>query len=420
MAIDISIPKLGMTMTKAKLAEWKAAEGDPIPKGQVVLVIETEKVTYEVEAQGEGLLHIVVKAGEEAEVGQAVGHLAESAEELAGLQAAAPGEASHVVVEPESAATPEAPSHDSAAQRPKGKIRITPRAKRLAKQNSVDYTSLQGSGPGGRIVEKDIARAIEAIKSGALQAPVREMPEGPVVDGKRVKSTIPLQGMRKAISEHMVRSLQISAQLTAGIEVDMTEMIRFRNSQKKSPRFQDARLSFTDIFAYIIAKVLKEQPIMNASLIDDQIHLWEDVNVGVAVAIPMAENVSGLAVPVVRNADRMSLYDLSQKIQEIVLKAREGNLQLDDMTGGTFTLTNTGTFSNRWAWSTPILNQPEVGILQTAATVDRFVPVDGQPVIKPLMPLILTFDHRVIDGFDASRFISRVAELMEDPYQLVG
>lgn len=419
MSIDIAIPKLGMTMTKAKIAEWKAAEGDRIKKDQGILVIETEKVTYEVEAQGEGLLHIIVPVGEEADVGQTVGQLAESEEELATLQAASPAAVTAQPVTTSSSKVSDSSLKTDQPDLPQGKIRITPRAKRKAEDHGIDYTIIHGSGPGGRIVEKDIENAIAATKD----APQRTIPqgfhEGQVLDGKRVKETIPLRGMRKAISDHMLRSLQVSAQLTAGSEVDMTEMIRFRNIQKKAERFKETQLSFTEIFVYIIAKVLKEQPIMNSSLINDQIQIWEDINIGVAVAIKMGENENGLAVPVIRNADRLSLYQITQDVRRLVTKAKQGKLELDDMTMGTFTLTNTGTFGSRWSWSTPILNQPEVGILQTGAIVDRFVPVNGEAAIKPMMPLILTFDHRVVDGSGASRFAFRIAELMENPYQLV-
>lgn len=415
MAIEIAIPKLGMTMTKAKVAKWAAQEGELIKKDQVVLVIETEKVTYEVEAQGEGYLHIIIPEGEDAEVAQSVGQLAETEDELAALQAETPSAAPSAAPASEEAAPAPAEASSPEASAPRGKVRITPRAKRKAKALNIDYSNIAGSGPGGRIVERDIDKAASAPQP----AQAASAPTGPVVDGKQVKEIIPLAGMRKSISEHMVYSLTVSAQLTAGMEVDMTQMINFRTNLKNSARFKEAGISFNEIFIYILAKVLKEQPIMNSSIIDDKIHLWEDVNVGLAVALQGSGNTGGLAVPVIRNADRLSLLELGQSIRDIVVKARSGRLELNDMEGGTFTLTNTGSFTKRWTWATPVLNQPQVGILQTGATVDRCVPVDGEITIKPLMPLILTFDHRVLDGADAAQFIVRVSELMEDPYQLI-
>ncbi len=419
MAIEIMIPKLGMTMENAKVVEWRASEGDYIEEKQVVLVIQTDKVIFEVEALGSGFLHIVVNVGEEADVGQVVGALFATKEEMAtaGVQAAPTGRAARESVIAETSSKPVEPQKPIVQS---GRIKITPRAKKFAEAKKFDYTMIQGSGPGGRIEQKDVERALAA--GGAAPLPVagtKPVYTGEMLGGKRVKKEIPLQGMRKAISEHMLRSLQVSAQLTGGTEVDMSEMIRFRNSQKKKAAFPGANLSYTDIFVYILARVLKEQPIMNASLVDGKIVLWEDINVGVAVSTMISEYESGLAVPVVKNADCLSLSQISQSVRQIVVRAREGKLSLDDMSGGTFTLTNTGTFGNRWQWATPVLNQPEVGIIQTGATVDRVVAVNGVATIKPMMPLILTFDHRVIDGSGAARFANRVADLIEDPYQLV-
>ena len=419
MAIEIMIPKLGMTMENAKVVEWKASEGEHIKEKQVVLVIQTDKVTYEVEALGSGFLHIVVNVGEEADVGQVVGVLFATKEELAtaGAQAVPAGGAAKETVTAETSSKPVDPQKPIVRSE---RVKITPRAKKFAEAKKLDYTMIQGSGPGGRIEQKDVERALAAGSAAPLSvAGTKPAFTGEMLGGKRVKKEIPLQGMRKAISEHMLRSLQVSAQITGGTEVDMSEMIRFRNSQKKKAAFLGANLSYTDIFVYILAKVLKEQPIMNASLVDGKIVLWEDINVGVAVSTLISEYESGLAVPVVKNADCLSLSQISQSVRQMVVKTREGKLSLEDMSGGTFTLTNTGTFGSRWQWATPVLNQPEVGIIQTGATVDRVVAVNGVATVKPMMPLILTFDHRVIDGFGAARFANRVADLIEDPYQLV-
>jgi len=423
MAIDIVIPKLGMTMTKAKVAEWKAGEGDKIEEKQVVLVIETEKVTYEVEALGAGFLHILCAPGTEANVGEPVGRLAETQEELSQMQAEEPGAVATAPADTTAAsATPAAeqpaPGESQPARKPK-KVKISPKARKMAKANNIDYTVLQGSGPSGRIVAKDIEKAM-ATKEAAPAPAAQEVFTGEVIDGKRVRESIPLAGMRQVIADHMLHSLQVSAQLSSGTEVDMTEMVKLRTALKQKPEFKEGRLSYTDIFVYIIAKVLKAQPIMNASLVEGDIKLWADINIGVAAALQINEHESGLVVPVLKNTDQKSLLEISQRVLNLVVKAREGKLDVDDMMGGTFTLTNTGVFGKRWSWATPVLNQPQVGILQTGAIVDRVVAVDGEMVIKPMMPLILTFDHRVIDGAAAAKFVFQIVELMENPYQLVG
>lgn len=419
MATDIVIPKLGMTMNKAKVAEWKAHEGQWVEEKQIVLVIETEKVSCEVEALASGFLHIITAPGIEANVGEAVGKLAETEDELSELQAEQPAPVVESVegVSAEAAVASDASAGDRPPAGKRKKIKISPKARKMAEVHNIAYEQLQGSGPGGRIVQADIEKAMAAKEA----APgVQEVFSGEIVDGKRVKQSIPLTGMRQVIADHMMHSLQVSAQLTTGTEVDMTEMVKLRDSIRKKPKFQDRRLSYTDIFVYIIARVLKAQPIMNASLINGEIKLWEDINIGVAAALQISEHESGLVVPVLKNADKQSLLEISQAIINLVTKAREGKLEIDDMMGGTFTLTNTGVFGARWSWATPILNQPQVGILQTGAIVDRVVAVDGEMVIKPMMPLILTFDHRVIDGSAAARFVFQIVELMENPYQLIG
>lgn len=422
MAIEINIPKLGMTMTKARVAKWKFSEGEYVKEKQIVLVIETEKVTFEVEAPGSGFLHIIVTSGKDAEVAEVVGLLAETEAELATLGSkpvTAAGKAAADTAAPVTPAkTAEPPKFASRADR----VKISPRAKKIALANKLDISTIIGTGLDGRIMEKDIEQALAtqcSTPSAAQTSVSAQAFSGEVLDGKRVKKSVSLQGMRKAISDHMVHSLQVSAQLTAGTEVDMTEIIRFRNSQKQRPEFRDISLSFTDIFVYMIAKILKEQPLMNSSLIDGKIVMWEDVNVGIAVSTMISAEESGLVVPVIKNADKMTLSQITRASKQLIDKARQGKLGIDEMTGGTFTLTNTGSFGARWHWATPVLNQPQVGILQTAATVDRVVPVNGVPVIKPMMPMVLTFDHRVLDGFGAAQFMVRLAELLEDPYRLV-
>lgn len=424
MASDIVIPKLGMTMTHATISKWTAGEGDWVEEKQVVLEIETEKVNFEVESLSCGFLHILAEAGTVADVGVVVGQLAETEKELADLQSKQPAvsiptEKALTVSEDQAAASR---TDGKAARTQSGKIRISPKARKVAKAHGIDFSNIKGSGTSGRIMEKDIRSAIAAGKKmPAVQKDFGdEKFAGEIIDGKRVKKILPLKGMRQAIAEHMLQSLHVSAQLSTGTEVEMTEIVRMRNSLKKKAELRGQRLTFTDIFVYIVALVLKEQPMMNASLIDGELILWEDVNIGVATSLQINEQESGLAVPVVRNADKQSLFQLGRNIQALVEKTRSGNMELDDMLGGTFTLTNTGVFGSRWSWATPVINQPQAAILQTGAIVDRPVVVNGEVVARPMMPLILTFDHRIIDGAPAGLFLGRLVEIMEDPYQLLG
>lgn len=430
MAIDIAIPKLGMTMKEAKVVAWAFPEGDRVEAGQVVLQVETAKVTHDVEAQASGFLHILAAPGETYPVGAAVGQLAETEEELARLQvetpaphvtAAAPvaeeaGTAASVATAPAAGATPSDP-----AGPPSGKTRISPLAKRLAQEHNLDLTTVTGSGPNGRIVKEDVEKALAARAAGvAAPAAVEAEPwTGEVIDGKRVKTVLPLQGMRKAIADHMVHSLQVAAQLTTMTEFDMTELIKLRKLLLARESTLGFRVSYTDLIVFIVARTLKAVPIVNASLIDGRVVLWEDVHVGVAVALQLSEYESGLIVPVVKNADRKSLPEINRSVSEVVAKAREGKVLPDDVTGSTFTLTNTGTFGNMWAHGTPIINQPESAILQTGSIVERPAVVDGQVVPRPMMPASLTFDHRVLDGAPVSVFMGELRDRIENPAILI-
>jgi pyruvate dehydrogenase E2 component (dihydrolipoamide acetyltransferase)/2-oxoglutarate dehydrogenase E2 component (dihydrolipoamide succinyltransferase) len=419
MARDIAIPKLGMTMKEAKLVAWMFNEGDRVEKGGIVMQVETAKVTHDVEAQDTGFLHILVPPGETHPVGYAVGQLAETEAELAALQAETPAPDVTAAAPVEKAAEPAAPAPAPAAG-PKGKVRISPLAKRLAEEHNLDYTTIAGSGPNGRIVKEDVEKALAAGPAAAPpSAAAAEAWTGEVIDGKRVKTVLPLQGMRKAISDHMVASLQVAAQLTTMTDFDMTELTKLRKLLVGREEALGFRVSYTDLMVYIIARTLKVVPMMNASLIDGKVVLWEDVHVGVAVALQLSELESGLIVPVVKNADQKSLGEINQAIASVVAKAREGSISPDEVTGSTFTLTNTGTFGNMYAHGTPIINQPESAILQTGSIVERPAVVEGQVVPRPLMPVSLTFDHRVLDGAPVSTFLAELKDRVENPAILI-
>ena len=243
---------------------------------------------------------------------------------------------------------------------------------------------------------------------------------------KRAKEVIPLRGMRKVIAENMLRSLQISAQLTGSAEVDATELIRLRESLVAQQEAIGARITYADIFVMIVAKALKKNPIFNASIVGDEIRLWDDINIGVAVAMEL-EETPGLVVPVVRNADKKTLVEIHNTIAELSKKAKERTLLPDDVAGSTFTITSTGGAGGGGiaegggsGFGTPIINQPEVAILGLGGIVNKPVVRHGEIVIRPLLGLNLTTDHRVIDGVPAGRFMGTVMQLMMNPYLLLA
>jgi pyruvate dehydrogenase E2 component (dihydrolipoamide acetyltransferase) len=403
MAENIYIPKLGMTMEEATLAEWKANEGDRVEAEQVVLVIDTEKVSHEIEAAAAGFLIILHEVGAVLKCGEVAGIIAETEEELEKLQKERPTPA-----QPRREEKLATQSGTRTRPHGKGKARISPVARKMAEEHGIDITLLVGTGPGGRIVKGDILKAIE---SGGT--PVSSPSE--VFDGKRVKSTIPLKGMRRVIAEHMHKSLSVSAQITTMGEIEMTEMIKLRDLFLQREESIGARITYTDLFIFITARVLRDVPIVNSSLLGDEIKVWDDINIGFAVSIGDGIHESGLMVPVVKNADKKSLIEISAVRSELMEKTRSGKIGLDDMMGGTFTITNMGIFGSEWSVSTPIINQPESAILGTGAIVERPVVREGQIVIRPVMTVMLTFDHRVLDGAPVGVFLMKLSNLMMNP-----
>ena len=405
-------------MKAAILTEWKFNEGDWVEKKAVVLMIETEKVQYEVESLGAGFLHILVAADTDAKqpVGAVVGQLAETEEELKSLQAKS-GVVAAPAASEKSKPAPAISAAPVAAGGKGGRLRISPVAKKMATEAGIDVASVTGTGPGGRISKKDIELAIEAKASApAASAPANEW-GGEVFDGKRVKESISLRsGMRKAIANHMQQSLLNSAQLTITGEIDISAVKKLRGDFLNQEEILQTRITYTDIFVMAIAKALKAHPIINSSLIDDEIKIWEDIHIGVAVAI-MGDSVlnSGLIVPVLRNADQKSLSEISKALKVLVQSARDATILPDDVKGSTFTITNLGGTGGSYGFGTPIINQPESAILATGPITDRAVVRDGEIVVRPIMTYSFTFDHRVIDGAPAALFMASLTQLMENP-----
>jgi pyruvate dehydrogenase E2 component (dihydrolipoamide acetyltransferase)/2-oxoglutarate dehydrogenase E2 component (dihydrolipoamide succinyltransferase) len=417
MAVQILMPKLGMSTAPLTLVEWKAKEGEPVEKGNIVLVVETEKIRHDIEAEVSGFLHILVKEGQEVPIATVVGLIAATKEELEALKKERPKEAGTAAevkeVPPAEAAQVEAAPPPVAEAKAKERILISPVARKLAEEHTIDITTITGTGPGGRIVREDIEKAVEAKKKVGVEKKVEAAPE--VYQGRRVKSTIPLKGMRKVIAEHMHRSLSISAQLTVMGEIDMTEMVKLRQSLVSQEEALGTRITYTDLFVFVAAKLLREYPIVNASLIDNEIKVWESINIGVATALE-----EGLIVPVVKDADKKSLVEISKTVRSLVQKAREGKLMPDEATGGTFTITNLGALGGGYRFETVIINQPEAAILGTGGITDRAVVRDGQIVIRPIMTYYFTYDHRVFTGAVAAKFMASATQLMENPGPLLG
>lgn len=405
MVVQIAIPKLSMVVDEVNLVEWKVKEGGDVEKGSIVLVIETQKTEWNVEAETTGFVHILVAEGNKAKANGVVGLIAETKEEYDGLLKELPGStdtASSEEMKPQG----EAQSAGAAPDRPADRIRITPVARKMAEEHMLDITKIQGTGPGGRITREDVQKTIEEQKTAP--APKETAPE--TFQGKKIRESIPLKGMRKSIAEHMYRSLSGTAQMTVMGELDMTEMVNFRESLVRQENIVGARIGYMDILVFAVARALRDHRDINCSLIENELKIWEDINIGVAVAV----GIEGLIVPVVKNADQKSLVEISRAVKLQTEKAQTGQLAPDDVAGGTFTLTSLGRGGTSY-FQTPIINQPESAILGTGPMKDKPVVENGQIVIAPVMSYSLTFDHRAINGFGAEQFMGTLQKLMKTP-----
>jgi pyruvate dehydrogenase E2 component (dihydrolipoamide acetyltransferase) len=398
MAIEITVPKLGLTMEEATLVGWKFVAGEMVKKEQIVLVLETDKVTFEMPSPGDGLLHPVAASGSRIEVSQVIGYLAKDQAELETLAAQHPTEetgASAVAVP--AAAAPGQPAAPAAAG---GRVKASPVARVMAQTHGIDLGLIVGSGPGGRVVRADVLKAIEkGVPAKAALAPA-------AVAGEllSVVQEIPIAGVRKVIFKNMHLSLATQAQLTLHTEASAEAMMRLRSRLNAA----GAKVSYNAVIVKVIAQALKQHPLINASVEGEVIKVWRQVHVGVAMDLGR-----GLIVPKVRNAEGKSIREISADIDRLVEAAKAGSLSLDDLTLGTFTLTNLG------AWDiddfTPIVNHPESAILGVGRIVEKPVARNGQVVIEPRLSLSLSFDHRIIDGASGAAFLRTIKDMVEEP-----
>lgn len=415
MAKSIYIPKLGVEMTSAILVEWVVPEGAQVEAGQIIANLETDKLTKEMEAPAAGYLYRTGEEGVEYPVTASIGQVAASKDEydtLAGV-AAAP-----------SVAAPTAGSASVAAPvvAANGRIKASPLAKRIAKDNSIALSAVQGTGHNGAIIRRDVLAAIEsgatavpaaepvAVSPAAFATEPGQYHELPYKTIKRVET---LRGMPKALVDNMFKSMQTTAQMTGFSEVEVSGLIAFRKDMVALSETLGYRLTYTDILIKAAACALKEAPLVNTSLYGHDLVYWENINIGVAVAMPGG----GLVVPVIHNADKLGLGEIHRRLDEAVERAKNKALTYEDISGSTFTLTNYGSFGGHRG--TPVLNLPEVAILGTGAIVQRPIVKDGAIVIGNMMDLSFTTDHRVISGEPSSRFMRTFIKCVEDPRMLL-
>jgi len=358
------MPRLSLTMKEGTVGKWYRKEGDTVEKGEPIAEIVSEKATYDLESPASGIVRkILVEEGIDAPVNAVLAVITLPNETF-----------SEAEIQTEVVQTVEVESEEQ--------VLASPAAKRLAREHGIDLSSVRGSGPEGRILEDDVAGLIEA-KRGALP---------------KAKEIITLSGFRKTSAERLSESFKTAPHSTVVMEVD------FSNAAKLHEKLQ---VSYTTVVVKAVAKALTEIPIINSTLEGDRIRIFEDVNVGLAVA---TEN--GLVVPVIRNADRKTLKEIDTTAAELTERAKQAKLSREEVTGGTFTITNLGMYGVDFF--IPIINPPEAAILAVGRIVERPVSLNGQVVVKPIVKLSLAHDHRIIDGAPAAQFLQRIKEEIEE------
>jgi len=414
--IEITIPKLGLTMESAKLGRWEFSSGDAVKEGETILVIETDKVSFDMPAPSDGIIHPIVPEGTTCAVEEIVGYLAENREEYERIVKEFPfGEAEGT----EKVETSQAGAVSQAGQSatmppssagPKGRIKASPLARSMAATNNLDLSVIVGSGPGGRIVRVDILRVLEegpAIAGKKVEKPPQEIPKGIAI--KEILESIPIQGVRRVILDNMCQSLSQSAQLSLHTEACAEALIALRERFSRD----EGKVSFNAILVKISAMALRLHPRINASVEGDDIRVWRQVHIGVAM-----EANDALIVPVVRNPDIKTIREIDHEILELIQKTRENKLSPDDLANGTFTISNLG-FADI-DFFTPIIRPPESAILGVGRITKKPSVRNDHVIPEARIGLSLTFDHRIIDGAPGARFLKTIKEMVEEPLLMIS
>jgi len=412
MSIEVKVPQLPESVQDATLVSWHKQAGDAVARDENLVDIETDKVVLEVPAPTAGVLkEIRVKNGTSVAAGQVIAVLEEGA-----------GAAATPKAEPKPAAaaapTPVAAQAAAMPAQAESDLPLSPSVRRLVEENKLDPSRIAGSGRDGRLTKGDV---LDYLSKGPTAAPVRApapataMPaaRAPQISSAREDRRVPMTRMRARIAERLSESQASTVMLTSFNEVDMSQVMALRSRYKdKFEKEQGVKLGFMSFFVKAVVEALKRYPVVNASVEGNDIVYHDYWDISVAVSTPR-----GLVTPVLRDADRMGFGDIEKTLGDMAIRARDGKISIEELTGGTFTITNGGVFGS--LYSTPIINPPQSAILGMHAIKDRAVVVDGQVVARPMMYLALTYDHRIIDGKEAVLTLVSIKESLEDPARLL-
>ena len=423
MAVELTVPALGESITEAVVGKWHKKVGDTVAVDEPVVVLETDKVTIDVPAPAAGTIAAIAHGeGDTVKIGDVLGSIAPGAGAAASAPAAKPAQPSapapaQAAAPPRASPVPAAqaaPSPDAGRQAP-----MTPVARAIADANGLDPATLRGSGASGRVMKDDVLTVLEGGRGGTAAAPAAAASVAPApapsparAPGAR-EERVKMTPLRKRVAERLLSAQNNAAILTTFNEVDMSAVIALRKQYaEKFQQRHGVKLGFMSFFVRAAVEALKAFPLVNASIEGDEVVLKHYYDIGVAVS-----GSRGLVVPVLRDADKLSMAEIEKQVAELGQKARSDKLTLAELQGGTFSISNGGTFGSML--STPILNPPQTGILGMHNIVERPVARDGQVVIRPVMYLALSYDHRLIDGREAVQFLVRIKECIEDPERLL-
>ncbi|HEY8279516.1 MAG TPA: 2-oxoglutarate dehydrogenase complex dihydrolipoyllysine-residue succinyltransferase [Bdellovibrionota bacterium] len=410
MKVDIKVPAVGESITEATIASWLKKDGDQVKKNDVLLSLETDKATVEMVAENDGKLSVGVKAGTVVKIGATVGSIDTAAVGATASAAPAKAAAPSMSAPPVSAA----PASSGASKAGVNEV-LSPAVRRVVDERGLDPASMRGTGKDGRITKYD-AETAPAISTGggmSMPAPARSPVSAPSSGAQGGIRRVPMTTIRKRIAQRLVEAQHNAAILTTFNECDMSAVMNLRERYKE--KFKEkygVGLGFMGFFVKACIYALKEIPAVNAFVDGEEMVFHDYYNVGVAVGTE-----KGLIVPVIRNAEDLSLAGIELAIKEFAIKAKENKISPNDLSGGTFTISNGGTYGS--LMSTPILNPPQSGILGMHKIEDRPVVVSKEVVVRPMMYLALSYDHRIIDGKEAVTFLVKVKEAIEDPQRLI-
>jgi 2-oxoglutarate dehydrogenase E2 component (dihydrolipoamide succinyltransferase) len=422
MSIEVVVPEMGESVLEATVSQWLKKEGDYVNVGDVLVELETDKVNVEVGAKGAGVLQqIKVPAGGDVKVGDVLGTIDEKAEQPKREEVPQSGMAPEALISKKKEEAPAqeqegSPRGDGRGTRPKDVPLATPVASRLARDKDVDLGSIRGTGSEGRVTKADVEQYLQAqdkldrtgdepVSLAEIQHEVSAKPPS----GSRREERIRMSRRRRTIAQRLLEARNSTAMLTTFNEVDMTSVMNLRKrTHEQFMARHGIKLGIVSFFVKAAVAALKDFPNLNAEIQGDEILVKHYYDIGMAIG---AEE--GLIVPVIRDADQLSFADIDKYIKELVVKSQSGKLSIEDLRGGTFTITNGGIFGS--LLSTPILNPPQVGILGLHKIEERPVALNGEIVIRPMMYTALSYDHRIVDGREAVQFLVRVKEFIEDP-----